>query len=160
MVILGLDPGLASTGFGAVRLESGKTSAVRCGHIKTSPKDTLSSRLTYLHSDIRSIVATVNPDLVALENVFSLVRYPKAGILLGTVLGAIYLALSERNISAVEISPKEVKNALAGYGSASKQQVRATVQKILDIPDPGSYHAADALAVALTALYRHRRLKQ
>ncbi len=154
MTILGLDPGLASTGFGAISCYSGPPVLAKCGYIKTIPEDHISTRLFHIHQDMTHLVETLNPGLVAMENVFSLVRYPKAGILLGGVLGVIYVVVRQKNLPIVEISPKEVKNALAGYGSANKEQIRKTVENLLGIEDVGSFHAADALAVALTAYYR------
>lgn len=152
-MILGIDPGLASTGFGAIRC-GGSPALLRCGHVATSPRDQITMRLKQIHDDLEELLEDTRPDLVAVENVFSLVRYPKAGILLGTVLGILYLALAERNTPVLDVTPKEVKNALAGYGSASKQQVRDAVKKVLNLGDISSFHAADALAVALTAFYR------
>ncbi len=154
MIILGLDPGLASTGFGAINCGRARASIVKCGYIKTSPKEHISERLCQLHLDINHLVHTLRPDLVAVENVFSMIRYPKAGILLGGVLGIIYLAVSQNNILLEEITPKEVKNSLVGYGGAGKDQVKETVKKLLRVTDIKSFHAADALAVALTAFYR------
>ncbi len=154
MIILGLDPGLASTGFGAIRCEEVTPSIVKCGYIKTSPREHISSRLFQIHADINHLVRTLRPDLIAVENIFSLIRYPKAGILLGGVLGIIYLTVSQNNISMKEITPKEIKNSLVGHGGADKEQIRETVRKLLNVTDIKSFHASDALAVALTAFYR------
>ncbi len=157
MVILGLDPGLASTGFGAIECGKARPCVIRCGFIRTSPKEHISNRLLQIHSDINQLVRTVRPDIIAVENVFSLVRYPRAGILLGGVLGIIYLTVSQNSIAMKEITPKEIKNSLVGHGGANKEQVRDTVRKVLDVAEIKSFHAADALAVALTAFYRNGR---
>jgi len=154
MIILGLDPGLASTGFGAISCENTRPSLLNCGYIKTSPKDHISARLCQIHLDVNHIIHTLQPDLIAVENIFSMVRYPKAGILLGGVLGIIYLAVSQNSVLMKEITPKEVKNSLVGYGGADKDQIKETVKKLLKVPDVKSLHAADALAIALTAFYR------
>jgi crossover junction endodeoxyribonuclease RuvC len=154
MIILGIDPGLASTGFGAIRCNKTTPSIIKCGYIKTSPRDHVSSRLFQIHSDINHLICTLHPDLIAIENVFSLVRYPKAGILLGGVLGIIYLSVSQNNVSMIEITPKEVKNSLTGYGGANKYQVKEAIKKLLKMTDVKSFHATDALAIALTAFYR------
>jgi crossover junction endodeoxyribonuclease RuvC len=154
MIILGIDPGLASTGFGVIACGPVPLSLQRCGYIKTSPTEHISARLAQIHEDVNHLIQTLKPDLVAIENVFSLVRYPKAGILLGGVLGVIYLLVHENGLPIVEITPREVKNALAGYGSANKEQVRKTVEGLLRVGEVSSFHAADALAVALTAFYR------
>jgi len=154
MIILGIDPGLASTGFGAIGCNKATPSIVKCGYIKTSAKEHISTRLFQIYSDINQLIRSINPNLIAIENVFSLVRYPKAGILLGGVLGIIYLSVSQNNVSMTEITPREVKNALTGYGGASKYQVKEAVKDLLKITDVKSFHAADALAIALTAFYR------
>jgi crossover junction endodeoxyribonuclease RuvC len=156
VIILGIDPGLASTGFGAISCERGSPSMLKCGYIKTSPKEHISDRLSQIHLDITQLIHTVRPDLIAVENIFSLIRYPKAGILLGGVLGIIYLAVSQNNVSMKEITPKEVKNSLVGHGNADKEQIREAVKKLLHISNVKSFHASDALAIALTAFYRKR----
>ncbi len=159
LTILGLDPGLASTGFGAIRCDKTSSSLITCGYIRTSPGEHISLRLFQIHSDINHLIRTVEPDLVAIENVFSLVRYPRAGILLGGVLGIIYLSVFQNDLSMIEITPKEVKNSLVGFGGADKGQVKETIKRLLGIPDVRSFHASDALAVALTAFYRKASLR-
>jgi crossover junction endodeoxyribonuclease RuvC len=159
MIILGIDPGLASTGFGAIRCDKATPSIVKCGYIKTSAKEHVSDRLFQIYSDINQLIRSLNPDLIAIENVFSLVRYPKAGILLGGVLGIIYLSVSQNNVSMIEITTKEVKNSLTGYGGANKYQVREAIKNLLQMTDVKSFHATDALAIALTAFYRKKSRK-
>lgn len=154
MIILGLDPGLASTGFGLIKTTKNSYVLLKCGYIKTFKKDSISVRLSHIYSDINTIIKEGIPDIIAIENVFSLVRYPKAGILLGCVLGVIYIIASNNNIKLVEVTPKEVKNALIGYGNANKMQIKKMVQHIFNVEQIKSFHAADAIAVALTAHYR------
>jgi crossover junction endodeoxyribonuclease RuvC len=154
MVILGIDPGLATTGFGAIQISKSVPAVLKYGHIKTSPKEHIADRLFQIHTDIEELIHTLHPEVIAVENVFSLVRYPKAGILLGAVLGIIYLSVFQHNLSMTEITPKEVKSSLAGYGSADKYQVKAAVKNLLKIGELKSLHASDALAIALTAYYR------
>ncbi len=153
MIILGLDPGLASTGFGAISCTRNPC-MLKCGYIKTSPREHISNRLFQIHSDVNHLIRTLHPDLIAIENVFSLVRYPKAGILLGGVLGIIYLSVFENGVPMTEITAKEVKLSLVGYGGADKRQVKETIKNMLSLSDVRSFHASDALAVALTAFYR------
>lgn len=154
MVILGIDPGLASTGFGAIRCKGKVPVLMKCGYIKTFPGNSVASRLFQLHKDIEVLIHTLKPDAIAVENVFSLVRYPKAGILLGGVMGVICIIAQQNNIGLSEISPKEVKNSLVGFGNANKDQVKNAVMKTLVLKNIKTFHAADALAVALTAYYR------
>jgi crossover junction endodeoxyribonuclease RuvC len=155
MIILGLDPGLGTTGFGAIQCAKKDPFMLKCGCIKSDPKEQISKRLFQIYTDINDLVDSLHPDLVAVENAFSLVRYPKAGILLGSVLGIIYLSVFQHSIPVVEITPREIKNSLAGYGAADKYQMKATVKNLLKITYIKSLHASDALAVALTAYYRN-----
>lgn len=159
MIILGIDPGLASTGFGAINCSSLSPSLLKCGSIKTFPGMHISNRLLQIYTDMSQLIKTIEPNVIAIENAFSLARYPKAGIILGGVLGIIYLLVSQNRIKMVEITPKEVKNALVGYGSANKKQVSVTIQKILRIGEIKSFHASDALAIAITAFYRESSLR-
>ncbi|MBP9560506.1 MAG: crossover junction endodeoxyribonuclease RuvC [Syntrophorhabdaceae bacterium] len=154
MIILGLDPGLASTGFGLIRFKDNNPTLLKCGYIKTFQKDHISARISQIYADLDSLLKETIPDIIAVEDIFSLVRYPKAGILLGVVLGAIYLIASNNKVELIEITPKEVKNALIGYGNADKYQIKKMIQHSLNINRIDSFHAADALAVALTAYYR------
>ena len=157
MIILGIDPGLASTGFGVIRCDGPAPVLLRCGSVRTLSRDAISIRLMQIHDDVSQIIEQVRPGLVVLEDVFSLVRYPRAGILLGSVLGVLYLTARQRGVPVEEISPKEIKNALVGYGNAGKKQIKNAVQSMLKTGDISSFHAADALAVALTAYYRMDR---
>ncbi len=159
MVILGIDPGLASTGFGAIDCAPGAPALSRCGSIRTAAHQHVSHRLFQIYQDLNSIMDACRPEVVAVENVFSLVRYPKAGILLGGVIGVIYLSVFQRNIRVIEVAPREVKSALVGYGAASKVQIREATKRVLGLSGLKSFHAADALAVALTVFYRNYRGK-
>ena len=156
MIILGIDPGLTTTGFGGILCKSASPSLLTCGSIKTAPRDHMSKRLFQIHTDINTLIHSLRPDLVAVENAFSLVRYPRAGILLGGVLGIIYLSVFSHKVSLVELTPREIKKSLAGFGGAGKVQMRSAVQRLLNVDDIRSSHASDALAAALTAYFRQR----
>ncbi len=159
MVILGIDPGLANTGFGAITCGRGSVSLVRCGAITTSPRSHVAERFFQIHSDLGQLMDALKPEVVAVENIFSLVRYPKAGLTLGGVMAVVYLAGSQRGTRVIEVTPREIKNALAGYGNAAKVQVREVTKRALGVGQVKSFHAADALAVALTVFYRSYRGK-
>jgi crossover junction endodeoxyribonuclease RuvC len=153
MIILGIDPGLASTGFGAI--VCGTSPALRkCGYIKTPTHQPMAHRLFQLYKDMKELIRSIGPGAVGIENVFSLGRYPKAGIILGAVLGVVSVSVVENGLPLIEVTPREVKNCLVGYGGASKEQVKETTRRILNVSDLSSFHAADALAVALTVFYR------
>ncbi len=160
MVILGIDPGLAGMGFGAITCGGASSVSLnKCGSIRTSPEHHISQRLFQIHNDLNRLMQALKPEVVAVENIFSLVRYPKAGMMLGGVMAVIYLAVVQNDIAVIEVTPREVKNALAAYGAATKMQVREATRRVLGIGKVRSFHAADALAVALTVFYRSYRGK-
>ena len=153
--ILGIDPGLANTGFGAIFCEKTSATLSKCGLIRTSPQDHISYRLHQIHTDLNQLIDSVKPSLIAVEDIFSLVKYPKAGLMLGGVMAIIYLSAFEHDLRVIEVSTREVKNALVSYGGATKIQVREVAKRALGIGDLKTFHAADALAVALTVYYRN-----
>lgn len=154
MIILGLDPGLANTGYGTIFCDGRVPALHSIGSVRTIPDEPMPKRLFQIHSDLSILVQKLKPDFVALENAFSLMKYPKAGIVLGGVIGVIYLTMFQHDLTVFEVSPREIKNCLVGSGSATKNQIKAAVQRVLTIDKVSSFHAADALAVALTAFYR------
>ena len=154
MVILGIDPGLASLGFGAITCGTAKPSLRKCGSIRTSSKVHVSQRLFQIHEDLNLLLDTLKPEVVGVENIFSMVRYPKAGIMLGGVMAVIYLAAYRHDLTVIEVTPREVKNALVAYGGATKAQIREAARRAFGINELKSFHIADALAVALTVFYR------
>lgn len=153
-MILGFDPGLACTGFGAVYSLNHELALVKKGTIRTSNRNSLPTRLRELYTGVTSILDELKPDLAAMEDIFSSVRYPKAGLLLGEVAGVILLAAEMRKVPIFEIPTREVKSSLTGNGSAKKEQVREVVNSILKLKDTRSHHEADALACALVLHYR------
>lgn len=158
MIILGLDPGLANTGYGAICCDTRVPRLHSVGAVRTTPHEQVPKRLFQIHSDLTILVHKLKPDLVALENAFSLVKYPKAGIVLGGVIGVIYLTMFQHHLPVFDVTPREIKNCLVGSGSATKNQIKAAVERVLTIDNVSSFHAADALAVALTAYYRKTSL--
>ncbi len=160
MKAMGIDPGLAMTGFGIVEaLEIGGR-ACEWGAIRTKSNTSLSFRLKTIHDRLREIIQKWKPDILVLEEVFVLKQYPKAAIQLGEVRGVIYLMAQEEGIPVVEIRPTEVKYALTGSGRADKEQIKRAIRQMLKIEKPvSSSHAGDALALALTGLSRNKNFK-
>ena len=154
---LGIDPGTATTGYGLVRLmPDGELVAVSFGIISTSKDETPSARLEMLYTDLRKLLKQHKPDTSAVEKLF-FARNVTTGIAVGQARGIVLLALQQAGIEIFEYTPKEVKNAVAGYGSAEKRQVQEMVRALLQldsIPKPDD--AADALAVAITHLNTKR----
>jgi crossover junction endodeoxyribonuclease RuvC len=154
---LGIDPGTATTGFGLVRLEpDGGLVAVAFGVITTPKESTPPARLVMLYDQIRDLLALHHPDTAAVEKLF-FQRNVSTAIAVGQARGVVMLALEQAGIDAFEYTPNEVKQAVAGYGSADKRQVQDMVRALLQldsIPKPDD--AADALAIAITHLNTKR----
>jgi len=154
---LGIDPGTATTGYGLVRLErDGELVSVDYGVILTPKTDSPSLRLEMIYDELRNILKKYKPDTAAVEKLF-FARNVTTGIAVGQARGVVMLAIQKAGIEIFEYTPKEVKNAVAGYGGADKRQVQEMVRALLQldsIPKPDD--AADALAVAITHLNTKR----
>ncbi len=160
MMAIGIDPGLAMTGFGVVENLVRGGRACEWGTIRTEADRSLPLRLKTIYDQLSALLEKWKPHLLVLEDVFVLNQFPKAAILLGEVRGVICLAAQEIDISVLEIKPTEVKSALTGSGRADKEQMKKAIQRILRIEDSlRSSHAGDALALALTGLSRNGNLR-
>ena len=156
--ILGLDPGLAILGFGIIDgLETATTAAgaemVDFGVIETPANTPVGDRLCTLYNDLHNLIQQFQPDLVALEKLF----FYRMGntILVAQARGVVMLVLAQHQLSPIEFTPAQIKQALTGYGNADKTMVQESVMRELDlskIPKPDD--AADGLAVALTAWFQ------
>ena len=154
---LGIDPGIATTGYGLVRLESdGRLVAVSYGVFLTPKEETIPARLEKLYRELRSLLKKHHPDTSAVEKLF-FQRNVSTAIAVGQARGVALLAPQQAGIESFEYTPNEVKQAVAGYGSADKKQVQDMVRVLLqltEIPKPDD--AADALAIAITHLNTKR----
>jgi len=158
MKAIGIDPGLAMTGFGIVETVSRGGKACDWGTIRTEAHRPVAFRLNTIYDELKKLLEKWNPNLLVIEEVFVLKQYPKAAIRLGEVRGVIFLLAQQRGIPIVEVKPTEVKSALTGSGRAHKSQVKRAIQKILRMDEPlSSSHAGDALALALTGLSRNEK---
>jgi crossover junction endodeoxyribonuclease RuvC len=150
---LGIDPGTATTGYGLVRLQpDGELVAVSFGIISTPKDATPSARLAILFDDLTRLLKKYKPETAAVEKLF-FSKNITTGIAVGQARGVVLLALEKAGIEVREYTPNEVKQAVAGYGSAEKRQVQEMVRALLQleaIPKPDD--AADALAIAITHL--------
>ncbi|GAB1540794.1 crossover junction endodeoxyribonuclease RuvC [Scytonema sp. NUACC21] len=158
--ILGLDPGLANLGFGAIICQKNQTQGkletvnlLDFGVISTPAGKELGQRLCTIHDDLHTLIEEYKPELVAIEKFFF---YRMANtILVAQARGVVMLVLAQHRLPIVEYTPAQIKQALTGYGNAEKQEVQAAVAHELNldyIPRPDD--AADALAVALTAWFQ------
>lgn len=153
--IVGIDPGLAATGVGVVRGRGIKVAGYSFGCITTYPSVPLAERLDRIFSRLQQLFSRETPDLVVVEDVFSLKEYPKSGIALGQVSGVVMLAAGRAGVSCIQIPVREAKQVLTGNGNASKVQLENAVRRHLQHPGPiRPYHASDALGLAMIGLFR------
>lgn len=154
--VIGIDPGLADTGVGIVTGDRFRIQAYSFGSVATKKRTPLPQRLELIFEKIRDLLVREAPDLMVIEDVFSLHKYPKSGITLGQVSGVILLAASRSAVPALEIAVREAKQVLTGNGNASKQQFEASVRHRIGHQVPiRPYHASDALGLALIGLLRY-----
>lgn len=151
MRILGIDPGLRTTGFGVIDAQGMALSYVASGTISTRHLDNgdLPARLKVLFEGIREVVTRYSPDQSAVEIVFVNVN-PQATLLLGQARGACVTALVSCDLPVAEYTALQLKQAIAGHGRAQKQQVQTMVQRLLKLPGLPGPDAADALGLAIT----------
>jgi crossover junction endodeoxyribonuclease RuvC len=157
MRILGLDPGTATVGYGVIDDVDGEAVVVSYGAITTRPKDgDAARRLQIIFEKLNDLLVEFRPDAVAVEKLFFGKNITTA-IKVGQARGVLLLALAIAGLPISEYSPPEIKEAVSGYGNASKQQVQYMVQNVLgldEIPKPDD--AADGLAVAFTLYQRQK----
>ncbi len=152
MIVLGIDPGTAVTGYGVVRAPGGPgpLALVECGVIRTSPRLPLATRIRDIFEGVAELVDRHAPDAVCVENVFQ-GKNVRSALSLGHARGAILLAAALRDVPIAEYSPREIKKAVVGNGGATKEQVAFMVQRQLRLKTPPSpMDAADGVAAALS----------
>lgn len=150
MRILGLDPGLATLGYGCIEIHGNTCQVCDFGVITTPAAAPMGDRLQSLYTDLHTLIPALQPDLVALERLFF---YKMSHtIVVAQARGVILLVLSQLHCPLMEFTPPQVKQALTGYGNAAKIDVQQAVQRDLHLSTlPKPDDAADALAIALTA---------
>jgi crossover junction endodeoxyribonuclease RuvC len=153
MFVLGIDPGLSRCGYGVVgRTSAGKLRAVAAGVISTDPKGELPDRLALLHRELRQLFDDFRPGCVVVERVFFQVN-ARTAMSVGQASGLALAEASSRGYEVAQYTANEVKQAVVGYGSATKQQVQRMVAAVLSMDAPPSVpDAADALALAVCHL--------
>ena len=154
MIVLGIDPGTASTGYGVVQSARSRLGAVEQGVIETHPGAPLERRLAAIHARVGTLLELYSPDAVAIEELYFGANV-RTAFAVGQARGVVLLAAGERGVSTRSYTPQQVKSAVCGNGRASKEQVGRMVARLLGldaVPEPD--HAADALAVAICDVNR------
>lgn len=156
MLVLGIDPGTAITGFGLVKKVQGGEKPISYGVIRTSSAMEMPQRLAKIYREYNQLLDEYKPDAVAIEQLFHH-KNAKTVITVAQSRGILLMAAALRDITIIEYTPLQVKQAVTGYGKADKKQMQIMVQKILGLkvpPQPDD--AADALAIALCHLHSFR----
>jgi crossover junction endodeoxyribonuclease RuvC len=160
MRILGIDPGLQTTGFGVVDWSVGSLGYVASGTITTThlPRADLPARIGVLFEGVCEVIERYEPQCACVEIVFVNVN-PQATLLLGQARGAALAALAAKQIQAAEITALQMKQAVVGYGKAQKAQVQEMVKRLLSLPQLPGPDAADALGLAIAHAHAMRSLE-
>ena len=159
MIVLGIDPGIANTGYGFIRAESSTFSLLDFGCIQTSPRDESTQRLKAIYDELIQLADQYQPEFFALEDLFFSKNVTSA-FAVGEARGVIKLVAANTDRQVYNYPPVQVKEAVVGFGKAGKRQVQEMVKLLLrlkEIPRPD--HAADALAVAICHARSHRVLQ-
>jgi len=153
LIILGIDPGTATMGWGALKKSKRELELIDYGVIITSPKQTTGERLLKLYKEISALIKRLKPDILVVEKLFFF-KNLKTALPVSEARGVILLAIAEQKIKVIELTPLQIKMGVCGYGRADKQQVQKMIKEILGlekIPKPDD--AADAIAAALCGAY-------
>jgi len=149
VILIGLDPGLATTGWGLIAVDGNRLTHVANGQVNTDAKAALPDRLVTLHAALTDILLTHKPDGAAVEEVFVNAN-PQSTLKLGQARGVVLLAVAGQGLKVGEYAARLVKKAVVGTGAAEKAQVHAMVARLLPGVKIAGADAADALAVAIT----------
>ena len=149
MIILGIDPGIATVGFGVIESKGAECRLIRCGVITTSAGLRLSVRLSHIYHDMTALIDTFRPDAIAIEELFFNTNL-KTGISVAHGRGVLILAGEESGVPMFEYTPLQIKQAITGYGRAGKKQMMEMVKRLLGLNDFAKPDdASDALAIAM-----------
>lgn len=149
MRILGIDPGFALLGYGAVDMKGNRFTACCYGTLTTDPQMEMPDRLKHLYSSLMDIIELYRPDAVSIEELF-FNKNVKTALLVGQARGVVILACANSGVPIYEYTPLEIKQGLVGYGRAEKKQIQMMVKTILNLPKtPKPDDTADALAAAI-----------
>lgn len=153
MIVLGIDPGTACTGYGVVQGDGlGLVSLVECGVIRTRPRDPLASRLNEIYDGVVELLTRHRPNALSVEDVFY-AKNVRTTVVLGHARGVVLLAGQQAGVDIHELPPAEIKKAVVGTGAATKEQVQFMVTRLLRLKSaPQPPDAADGVAAALACV--------
>ena len=156
MIVLGIDPGTAATGYGIVERDGSRLRVIDYGCVETRPDSVLPQRLLSIHRAVSELIELHQPQMLGVERLF-FNRNVQTAFAVGQARGAVLLAAAQHGLPVFEYGPHEVKMAVTGYGRAGKEQVQRMVQVVLGMSTlPRPDDAADALAVAICVAHAER----
>ena len=154
MIIVGIDPALATTGYGVIQVKGQILALVEAGIIQTQAKETVSERLDKIYRGVLKLISDTHADCLVLEKIYSHYKHPATACILGQARGVICLAASTKGIPLVEYAATRIKKAIIGKGLASKAQVQRIVSHTLGLISlPAYMDVTDALALAIAHSY-------
>lgn len=155
MLVMGIDPGTAIMGFGFVECCGSRLKAIHYGAIRTDAGTPSELRLRHIYENLTALITEYRPDIVGIEQLF-FNKNVRTAMAVGQARGVALLAAANANIPLLECTPLQVKQAVVGYGKATKDQVIFMIQKLLNLhTKPGPDDVADALAVAICAMHAY-----
>ena len=156
-VILGIDPGSCITGYGLIQEKNNQLRYISSGCIKITA-DSIEQRLQQVFCGIREVIVQYQPEEVAIEQIF-MHKNPNSALKLGQARGVAIVAASQDGLDVFEYSARQIKQAIVGYGNATKSQMQYMIQTLLKLSDVPSADAADALAVALCHTHSRKNIQ-
>jgi crossover junction endodeoxyribonuclease RuvC len=159
-VVLGIDPGTAHTGYGAVAEESGRLEYLSGGVIKTSADTPMPDRLLSIHKQLEEVIKEIKPEMAAVETIY-FNSNQKSAVQVAQARGVAIMTCRMHGVEVVELTPLQVKMALCNAGRADKEQVEQMVRLLLKMKEvPKAHHTSDALAMAITLIHTNVALKR
>jgi crossover junction endodeoxyribonuclease RuvC len=157
MRVLGVDPGLNTSGYGVLDFTAGHPQLVEAGVVRSKASGTLPTRVQEIHDGIADVIGSLKPEVLAIEELYSHYERPTTAILMGHARGVIILAAAQAGIAVVNYPATQIKKTITGNGHAAKWQMQEAIRRELNLPTlPEPPDVADALAIALCHCYPSR----
>jgi crossover junction endodeoxyribonuclease RuvC len=157
MRILGIDPGLNTTGYGVLDFAGNQPTLIEAGVVRGKASGPLGPRVQEIHDGVADVIATLKPDVLAIEELYTHYERPTTAILMGHARGVIVLAAAQAGIETVNYRATQIKKTITGNGHAAKWQMQEAIRRELNLPAvPEPPDVADALAIALCHAYLSR----
>jgi crossover junction endodeoxyribonuclease RuvC len=157
MRILGIDPGLNTTGYGVLEFAAGQPRLIEAGIVRGKAGGSLAERVREIHDGVADVIASLKPEVLAIEELYTHYDRPTTAILMGHARGVIVLAAAQAGVSVVSYPSTQIKKTITGNGHAAKWQIQEAIRRELNLPAlPEPPDVADALAIALCHCYLSR----